>query len=60
MLKSLLLNIFIVDLFPILEKIVSFVDGNTPYTSTKNAIELINSLGKASIFLLQWFKDNRF
>lgn len=57
MLKSLLFN---KDLFPILEKIVKFVDGNTPYTSTKNAIELINSLGKASICLLQWFKDDRF
>lgn len=56
MLKSLLFN---KDLFPILEKIVKFVDGNTPYTSTKNTIELINSLGKASICLLQWFKDNR-
>ena len=40
--------------------IANFAYANTPHTSTKNTVELIESLEKASNTLFQWFKHNIF
>ena len=59
-LGPLLFNIFLADLFLALKDvdIANFADDNTPFTSTNNIDDLIDSLEKASSSLFKWFKDN--
>ena len=59
-LGPLLFNIFLADLFFILDKtdIANHADDNTPYTSSNDVNGLIMSLEKASKKLFKWFDDN--
>ena len=60
-LEPLLSNIFLCDLFLIMEKIdiAGYADDNTPYT-TGNAIEeVIRKIQNASKTLFQWFSDSQ-
>ena len=61
-LGSLLVNIFLADLFLVLKdvNIAKFADDNTPITSANNIDDLIDSLEKVSSSLFKWFKDNLF
>ena len=61
-LGSLLVNIFLADLFLVLKDvdIANFADDNTPITSANNTDDLIDSLEKVSSSLFKWFKDNLF
>ena len=55
-----LFNIFLVDLFFILNKIdiTNYPDDNTSYTSSNDVNGLIKSLEEASKVLFKWFEDN--
>ena len=55
----MLFNIFLVDLFFLLNKIniADRADDNTPYTSSNEVNGLINSLEEASKELIKWFDD---
>ena len=59
-LGPLLFNIFLEDLFFILNKIgiVSYTDGKTPYTSSNDVNGLIMTLEETSKELSRWFDDN--
>ena len=59
-LGPLLFNIFLIDLFFIIEdtNIASYVDDNTPYVSAGNIDRVIKSLEEASETLFKWFSDN--
>ena len=59
-LGPLLFNIFLVDLFFILNKIdfTNYLDDNTSYTSSNDVNGLIKSLEEASKELFKWFEDN--
>ena len=59
-LGPLLFNIFLIDLFFIVENIdiASYGDGSTPYISANNINEVILSLEKATDTLFKWFSDN--
>ena len=61
-LGPILLKIFLADLFFILKEvdIANFDNNNTPYTSSKNTDEFIESLEKAPNTLFQWFTSNLF
>ena len=61
-LGPLLFNTFLADLFLVLKDvdIANFADDNTPFTSSNNIDDLIDSLEKASSSLFKWFKDNLF
>ena len=50
------------DLFLVLKDvdIANFADDNTPFTSTNNIDDLIDSLEKASSSFFKWFKGNLF
>ena len=60
-LGPLLFNIFICDLFFIMNKVdfASYADDNTPYVIGNGVKEVINSLKEASDELLYWFADNQ-
>ena len=57
---SLLFNIFINDLFLILNniEIASYADDNTPYCSYKNFGDVITCLEKTANNLFTWFNNN--
>ena len=59
-LGPLLFNIFLIDLFFIIEdtNIASYIDDNTPYVSAGNIDRVIESLEEASETLFNWFSDN--
>ena len=59
-LGPLLFNIFLIDLFFIIEDtdIASYADDNTPYFSADNIDGVIKSLKDASDILFKWFSDN--
>ena len=59
-LGSLLVNIFLADLFLVLKDvdIAKFADDNAPFTSANNIDDLMDSLEKASGSLFKCFKDN--
>ena len=61
-LGPILLKIFLADLFFVLKEvdIANFDNNNTPYTSSKNTDEFIESLEKAPNTLFQWFTSNLF
>ena len=60
-LGSLLFNIFLCDLFLIMENtdIASSADDNTPYTTGNSIEEVIQKLENAAKMLFQWFNDNQ-
>ena len=57
---ALLFNIFLVDLFFILNKIdiSNYADDNAPYTSSNDVKRPIKSLEESSKELFKWFNDN--
>ena len=59
-LGPLLFNIFLIDLFFIIEdtNIASYIDDNIPYVSAGNIDRVIESLEVASETLFNWFSDN--
>ena len=59
-LEPLLFNIFLTDLFLIIEDtdIDSYTDDNTPYVSAYNIDKDIKSLEEASEILFKWFSTN--
>ena len=59
-LGPLLFNIFLIDLFFIIEdtEIASYADDNTPYVIADNIDGVIKSLEEASEILFKWFNDN--
>ena len=59
-LGPLLFNIFLIDLFFIIEDthIASYADDNTPYVIADNIDGVIQSLEEASEILFKWFNDN--
>ena len=59
-LGPLLFNIFLCDLFLIMENIDSanYADDNTPYTTGNSIEEVIQKLKNAVKTLFQWFSDN--
>ena len=59
-LGPLLFNIFLCDLFLIMENIdiASYADDNTPYTTGNSMEEVIQKLENAAKTLFQWFSDN--
>ena len=59
-LGPLLFNIFLIDLFFIIEDndIPSYADDNTPYVIADNIDAVIKSLEEASEVLCKWFNDN--
>ena len=60
-LGPLLFNIFLCDLFLIMENIdiTSYTDDNTPYTTRNSIEEVIQKLENATTTLFQWFSDNQ-
>ena len=60
-LGPLLFNIFLCDLFLIMENIdiASYADDNTPYTTGNSIEEIIQKLENAAKMLFQWFSDNQ-
>ena len=60
-LGPLLFNIFLCDLFLIMENIdiASYADDNTPYTTRNSMEEVIQKLESAAKTLFQWFSDNQ-
>ena len=60
-LGPLLINIFLCDLFLIMENIdiASYADGNTSYITENSIEEVIQKLENAAKTLLQWFSDNQ-
>ena len=60
-LGPLLFNIFLCDLFLIMENIdiASYADDNTPYTTGNSMEEVIRKLENAAKTLFQWFSDNQ-
>ena len=60
-LGPLLFNIFLCDLFLIMENIdiASYADDNTPYTTGNSIEEVIQKLENAAKTLFQWFRDNQ-
>ena len=60
-LGPLLSNIFICDLFSIMNKldIASYADDSTPYVLGNGVIEVINSLKEEPDELLYWFANNQ-
>ena len=59
-LGPLLFNIFLIDLFFIIEDtdISSYADDNTPYVSADIIVGVIKSLEEVSETLFKWFNDN--
>ena len=59
-LGPLLLNIFLCDLFLIMESIdiASYADDNTPYTTGNSMEDVIKKLENAAKTLFQWFSDH--
>ena len=59
-LRSLLFNIFLIDLFFTIEDtdIASYAIDNTRYVTADNIDGVIKSLGEASEILFKWFNDN--
>ena len=59
-LGSLLFNIFLADLFFILNKIdmANYADDNTPCASSNDVNGLVKSLEETSKDLFKWFDDN--
>ena len=59
-LGPLLFNIFVIDLFFIIEDtdIASYANDNTLYVSADNIVGAIKSLEEASGILFKWFNDN--
>ena len=57
----LLFNIFLCDLFLIMENIniASYADDNTPYTTGNLIEEVIQKLENTAKTFFQWFSDNR-
>ena len=55
----LLFNIFLSDLFLIMQNIASYADDNTPYTTGNSIEEVIQKLENAAKTLFQWFSDNQ-
>ena len=60
-LGPLLFNIFLCDLFLIMENIdiASYADDDTPYTTGNSMEEVIQKLENAAKTLFQWFSDNQ-
>ena len=60
-LGPLLFNIFLCDLFLIMEDIdiASYTDDNTPCTAGNSIEEVITKLGNAVKTFFQWFSDNQ-
>ena len=58
---SLLFNIFLCDLFLVMENIdiAIYADDNTPYTTGNSIEEVIQKLENAAKTLFQWFSDNQ-
>ena len=61
LLGSLLFNVFLYDLFLIMENndIISYADDRTPYTTGNSIEEVIQKLENTSKTLCQWFSDNQ-
>ena len=61
MFGPLLFNIFLCDLFLIMENIdiASYADDKTPYTTGNSIEEVIQKLENAAKMLFQWFRDNQ-
>ena len=59
--ESLLFNIFMCDLFIILEEIdfASYADGNTPFVSKTTPENVVSSLESCSASLFEWFLYNQ-
>ena len=60
-LGPLLFNIFLCDLFLIMENIdiASYADDNTPHTTENSIEEVIQKLENAAKTLFHWFSDNQ-
>ena len=60
-LHSLLFNIFLCDIFLLLDKtnFASYADHITPYTQNDNVDQLIRTIEEISVRLSKWFKDNK-
>ena len=60
-LGPLLFNIFLCDLFLIMENIdiASYADDNTPYTTLNSSEEIIQKLENTAKTLFPWFSDNQ-
>ena len=60
-LGPLLFNIFLCDLFLIVENIdiASYADDNTPYTTENSIEEVIQKLENAAKTLFHWLSDNQ-
>ena len=60
-LRPLLFNIFLCDLFLIMENIdiASYADDNTPYTTGNSIEEVIQKLENAAKTLFEWFSDSQ-
>ena len=60
-LEQLLFNIFVCDLFLIMEKIdtASYADDNTSYTTGNSIVEVIQKLENPAKTLFHWFSDNQ-
>ena len=59
-LRPLLLNIFICDMFSILEDIdiANYADDTTPYCADKCAEFVVNNLEQSSAILFEWLNNN--
>ena len=58
-LGSILFNIFLGDLFLIVDDIANYEDGNTIYKEDENIDDLITSIQDAAANLFKWFSDNQ-
>ena len=60
-LRTLLFNIFLCDLFLIMENIhiTSYADANTPCTTGNSSEEVIQQLENDAKTLFPWFRDNQ-
>ena len=61
MLGPLLFNVFLCDLFLIIDNInfASYADDNTPYTTDESATKVIDMLEIVAKSLCKWFSDNQ-
>ena len=58
-LGPILFNIFLGDLFLIVDDIANYEDGNTIYKEDENIDDLITSIQDAAANLFKWFSDNQ-
>ena len=58
-LGPILFNIFLGDLFLIVDDIANYEHGNTSYKEDENIDDLITSIQDAAANLFKWFSDNQ-